>query len=349
MERKGTFWLPEQASTTAHEIDALFYFILWSSVIILAGVTFYMAYYVWKYRRRSHADRPVHVEPSKWLELSWVIIPSLLVMVVFFWGFRAFVSAGIAPDNAYEVRVTGKMWLWEFEYPNGTHSVGELYVPVGEPVKLVMTSADVIHSFFVPAFRVKMDAVPNRYTTVWFNVKEPGEYQVFCTEYCGTNHSEMYAKVIAVERGEFNEWLRSGGGGDDLPLAELGEQLATQQACITCHSVDGSSAVGPTWLGTWGEPRPLADGSTVVMDENYLHESIVNPAAQVVAGFPPVMPPYPNLTERQITALIAYIRDINGDWSEADAAAAEADAGAAADTTGAAEGEEPVEAEPAAE
>ena len=327
MERKGTFWLPEQASTTAHEIDALFYFILWVSVVILAGVTFYIGYYAWKYRRRSHADRPVHVEPSKWLEISWVVIPALLVMVVFFWGFRAFVTAGIAPDNAYEVRVTGKMWLWEFVYPNGTTSINELYVPVNEPVKLVMTSADVIHSFFVPAFRVKMDAVPNRYTSVWFEVKETGEYQVFCAEYCGTSHSGMLAKVIAVERGEFNEWLRTGGGGgEDLPLNELGEQLYTQQACSACHSTDGSAVVGPSWLGAWNEPRPLTDGSTVIMDENYIHESIVDPAAKVVAGYAPTMPPYPNLTERQIAGLIAYIREINGDWTAADAEPAEAPA-----------------------
>jgi cytochrome c oxidase subunit 2 len=334
MEDQGTFWLPPQASTTAHEIDWLFNFILWTSVVILAGVTFFMVYYAWKYRRRSHADRPVDVHPSHWLELSWVVIPSLLVLVVFWFGFRAFVSAGISPDNAYEIRVVGKKWLWEFEYPNGTTSVGDLYVPVGEPVELVMTSTDVIHSFFIPAFRVKHDAVPNRYATVWFEVKEPGEYQVLCTEYCGTSHSEMYAKVIAVERGEFNEWLRTGGGGEDLPLPRLGEELYTQQACNTCHSLDGSPKVGPSWLGYWGEERPLADGTSAVYDANYVVESIVQPQAKIAAGFAnAAMPAYPNLSERQLAGIVAYIREINGDWSEEDAAAAEG--GAAADTTGA--------------
>ena len=309
MEDKGTFWLPPQASTTAHEVDALFNFILWTSVVILAGVTIYMVYYAWKFRRRSHADRPVDVHPSAWLELSWVVVPALLVMVVFFWGFKAFVSAGIAPDNAYEVRVVGKQWLWEFEYPNGTTSIGDLYVPVGEPVQLVMTSTDVIHSFFVPSFRVKMDVVPNRYTTAWFEVKEPGEYQVLCTEYCGTSHSEMYAKVIAVDRGAFNEWLQTGGsGGEDLPLPRLGEQLYTQQACNACHSIDGSPKVGPSWLGSWGEEHALADGSSVEVDANYIVESIVDPQAKITAGFEnAAMPPYPNLTERQITALIARL------------------------------------------
>ena len=312
-ERTGSFWLPPQSSTTAHEIDALFAFILWASVVIMAGVTFYMVYYAWKYRRRSHADRPVHVEPSKWLEISWVVIPSLLVFVVFFWGFKAFVSAGIPPDNAYEIRVTGKKWLWEFEYPNGTTSVGDLYVPVGEPVELIMTSTDVLHSFFVPEFRVKHDAVPNRYTTVWFNVKEQGEYQVLCTEYCGTSHSEMYAKVIAVDRGTFNEWVLTGGGNDNLPLNEYGAQLYTQQACNTCHSVDGSDNTGPSWLGLWGAGRPGSEEG--VANENYIVSSIVNPQAYIVPGYQGVMPAYPNMTERQLAAITAYIKDINGAYT----------------------------------
>lgn len=346
MEDKGTFWLPPQASTTAHEIDALFNFILWTSVVIMAGVTFYMVYYAWKYRRRSHADRPVDVHPSKWLELSWVVIPSLLVLVVFFWGFKAFVSAGIPPDNAYEIRVVGKKWLWEFEYPNGTTSVGDLYVPVGEPVELVMTSTDVIHSFFIPAFRVKHDAVPNRYSTVWFEVKEQGEYQVLCTEYCGTSHSEMYAKVIAVDRGTFNQWLQSGGGGEDLPLPRLGEQLYTQQACNACHSLDGSPKVGPSWLGYWGEQRPLAGGGSVEVDANYIVESIVQPQAKIAAGFEnAAMPAYPNLSERQLAGIVAYIRELNGDWTESDSAAAAG--GAPADSTAAPA--DSVAAEPAAE
>lgn len=330
MEDKGTFWLPPQASTTAHEIDALFNFILWASVIVLVGVTYYMVKFAWKYRRRSHADRPVDVNPSHWLELSWVIIPSLLVLVVFFWGFKAFVSAGIPPDNAYEIRVVGKKWLWEFEYPNGTTSVGDLYVPVGEPVELVMTSTDVIHSFFIPDFRVKHDAVPNRYSTIWFEVKEAGEYQVLCTEYCGTSHSEMYAKVIAVDRGEFNQWVRTGGDDTSLPLPRLGEELYAQQACNACHSVDGSAKVGPTWLGTWGQERPFADGGSAVMDANYTVESIVQPQAHIVAGYEnAAMPAYPNLSERQLAGIVAYIRELNGDWSEEDAAVAD---GAPADS-----------------
>ncbi|MEM1041570.1 MAG: cytochrome c oxidase subunit II [Bacteroidota bacterium] len=320
MEREGTFWLPPQSSTTAHEVDALFYFILVMSVIIQVGVTYYLVKFAWKYRRRSHADRPVDVHPSKWLEISWVVVPTLLVFVVFFWGFKAFVSAGIAPDNAYQIHVVGKKWLWEFEYPDGTTSVGDLYVPVGEPIELIMTSTDVLHSFYVPEFRVKHDAIPNRYTTIWFEVKEEGEYQVLCTEYCGTAHSEMYAKVHAVDRGTFNDWLRTGGGNDNLPLNQLGELLYTKQACNNCHSVDGSSGIGPSWQGLWQAARPGSDEG--VADANYIRTSIVNPNAYIVEGYQGAMPAYPNLTDRELNGLVAYIRDINGAWTAADSAAA---------------------------
>jgi len=315
MEQQGTFWLPPQRSTTAAEIDAVFYFVLWTSVIILAGVVFFMVYYAWKYRRRSEADRTAEVEPNKWLELSWVIVPTILVMVVFWWGMQSFLSAGIPPANAYQVNVYARSWGWDFEYPNGKRSTNEMVVPVGQPVQLVMTSVDVLHSFYVPAFRVKKDVVPNRYTSLWFEATHEGEYQVFCTEYCGRLHSEMYAKVVVVERGAFNEWVRA-VDDEDVPLPELGEQLFRQQACNACHSIDGSPGVGPTWLGTWNEQRPLTDGTTVLMDEDYFIESIIQPNVKIVQGYPPAMPPYPNLTERQLQALLAYMKQINDAWTE---------------------------------
>lgn len=312
MEQQGTFWLPPQASTTAHEIDAVFYFVLWVSVAIFAIVVGFMVYYAFKYRRRSRADRPVDVEPNKWLELSWVVIPTLLVMVVFWWGMVSFLSAGIPPGNAYQVHVQARTWMWEFEYPNGKRSVGDLYVPVGHPVQLVMTSEDVLHSFFVPAFRVKKDVVPNRYTSVWFEVKEPGEYQVFCAEYCGTLHSTMYARVIALERADFNEWVRE-VEDPDAPLLEVGE-TAYRTYCQACHSIDGSRLVGPTFLGTWGEPRPQTDGTSPIMDADYVIESILSPGSSITQGYPPAMPPFPNLSERQLQGIVAFIMDINDAW-----------------------------------
>lgn len=317
MERKGTFWLPEQASTTAPEIDALFYFVLWTSAIIFVGVVGFMVYYAWKYRRRSAADRPVDVVPNHLLEISWIIIPTVLVLVVFWWGMQAFLTAGIPPTNSYQVNVIGKKWLWDFEYPNGKRTTGDLVVPVGQPVQLLITSEDVLHSFFVPAFRVKMDAVPNRYTSLWFEATETGEFQVLCTEYCGTAHSEMYARVIVMERGEFAEWLRT-DDAEGMTLPELGEQLFRQQACVTCHSTDGSTGIGPTWLGTWGEQRPLTDGTSVRMDEDYFIESIIYPNAKIVAGYPPAMPAYPNLSERQLQGLLAYMKQLNDAWTDID-------------------------------
>lgn len=315
MEQQGTFWLPPQASTTAHEIDAVFYFVLWTSTVIFVGVVGFMVYYAWKYRRRSKADRPIDVKPNKWLELSWVVIPTILVMVVFWWGMIGFLSAGIPPAHAYQINVYAAKWRWDFVYPNGKRSTGDLVVPVGHPVKLLMTSTDVIHSFFVPAFRVKKDVVPNRYTSVWFEVKEPGEYQVFCAEFCGRLHAEMYARVIALPPAEFNAWVRE-IEDPDVPLVEFGEMLFAQQGCQACHSIDGTSLIGPTVYRTWGQPRPQTDGTRPIMDADYVIESIVNPMARITEGYQPVMPPYPHLTERQLQALVAYIMHINNVWVE---------------------------------
>ncbi len=348
MGRKGTFWLPEQGSTTAHEIDALFYFIMWASLVVFVGVVFFMVYYAWKYRRRHAADRTVEVEPNKWLELSWIVVPTLLVAVVFWWSMTVFIAAGIPPSDSYQINVYGKKWLWDIEYPNGKRTTNELVVPVGVPVQLVMTSTDVLHSFYVPAFRVKKDVVPNRYASVWFEVKEPGDYRVYCTEYCGTDHSDMMAVVRAVDQGSFNTWLATSDNLDAVPLPEIGEQIYAQQACQTCHSIDGSAGTGPSWLGHWGETRQFTDGSSAVMDENYTIQSIVAPATQVVQGYPPSMPAYPNLTERQLQGVVAYIKQLNGAWTDADAAAdAAAIAGdstaVAADSLAAPDAEAPAE------
>jgi cytochrome c oxidase subunit II len=316
MEQQGSFWLPPRASTAAGDIDAVFGFVLWTSVIILAGVVFFMVYYAWKYRRRSNADRPVEVEPNKWLELSWVVIPTLLVLVVFWWGMQAFLSAGVPPANAYQINVEGHTWRWDFEYPNGKRTTNEMYVPVGQPVQLVMTSSDVLHSFFIPAFRVKMDVVPNRYTSLWFEATQEGEYQVFCTEYCGLDHSRMYARVVAVDRGTFNEWVQQVDDDLDVPLPDLGQSVFQTQACNACHSIDGSPLVGPSLQGTWGQPRPQTDGSSPIMDADYVIESIVTPSQRITQGYPPAMPPYPNLTERQLQGLVAYIMQINDAWTD---------------------------------
>ncbi|MEM8556389.1 MAG: cytochrome c oxidase subunit II, partial [Bacteroidota bacterium] len=193
-----SFWLPEQASTTAHVIDAPFMFILITSTIMLIGVTAYLFYLPWKYRRRSASDVPYPVKENHLLELSWIVIPTILVFIVFFWGFKAHVDTVVAPTDAYEVNVQGKKWLWQFNYDHGKTTTNELYVPANRPVKLIMNSVDVLHSFYVPEFRIKHDVLPNRYSTVWFEAVRADTFQILCTEYCGTGHSVMGAKVIAL-------------------------------------------------------------------------------------------------------------------------------------------------------
>ncbi|MEM1054092.1 MAG: cytochrome c oxidase subunit II [Bacteroidota bacterium] len=305
-------WLPPQESTTAHQIDSLFNFILYSSTILTLIVAAAMVYFIYKYRRKSHADRAVDVHESKWLEVSWIAIPTLLVLVVFFWGFTAYVNTSIPPANSYEISVTGQKWDWSFEYPNGKQTVKEIVVPVNTPIKLEMTSIDVLHSFYVPEFRIKHDVIPNRYSYVWFEAPEQGVYQVLCTEYCGTLHSDMGALIKVVSYDDFATWLAS-GDGEDLSLVAYGEVLYEQQGCNACHSIDGSDGTGPTWLGTWGEQRPFEDGTSAVMDAEYTIESILYPGNKIVQGYPPAMASYQGrLDERQLNAIVAYMKDLNG-------------------------------------
>ncbi|WP_420456491.1 cytochrome c oxidase subunit II [Rubrivirga sp.] len=309
----ATTWLPPQSSTTAHEIDGLFYFILYSSIVLTILVAAAMVYFVWKYRRKSHADRPVDVHESKWLEMSWITIPTLLVLVVFFWGFRAYVGTAIPPSDAITINVKAQKWAWTFEYQNGIQGFGEIWVPVGTPIRLEMTSQDVLHSFYVPEFRIKHDVIPNRYAYVWFEAPREGTYQVLCTEYCGTAHSNMGAKIHVVDRGTYYAALRGEIGNDEpLPPAELGERLYTQRNCNTCHSVDGSSGVGPTWQNSWGQPRP--GSASGVVDDAYVAESILYPQAYIVPGYENAnMPSYDGqLNEEQVAGLAAYIRAVSG-------------------------------------
>lgn len=315
----GSLWLPPQRSTMAHEIDAIFSFILWSSTLLLLFVTGVMVYFVWKYRRRSPAEVPAPVKESKLLEYSWTVIPTILVLVVFFWGFRVYVATSMPPADSYEIQVKGQQWFWSFEYPNGTVTQNELVVPVGQPIKLVMSSQDVIHSFYVPEFRVKNDVLPNRYTYVWFEAPEEGIYQVVCTEYCGTDHSNMGAHIKVVGRQEYYTFLREGpGGGEGLAPAAWGEQLYTQRQCNACHTVDGSASTGPTWQGIWGESRPGSDEG--VVDSAYVMQSVRTPGAYVVSGFQDQMTPYDEglLPEAQVNALMAYMRVLSDAATPAD-------------------------------
>lgn len=336
----GTLWLPPQSSTTAGEIDFVFNFILWSSAILTVGVAVGMVYLAWKYRRRSHADRPAPVKESQALELTWSIIPSILVLIVFFLGFRAYVGTAIPPTDAYEINVKGQKWFWTFEYPNGKVTQNEITVPAGQPIKLIMTSQDVLHSFFVPAFRIKHDVIPNRYSYVWFEAPEEGTYQIVCTEYCGLDHSNMGAKIHVVGRDEFYAYLQEGPEGENLPPNQLGELVYESRNCNTCHSLDGSAGAGPSWLGLWNAPRPGSESG--IADENYIRTSIVAPGEYITEGYQNVMPSYEGLlSDQEIRGVIAYIREINGAATAADTTLGlPADAaGTSPDGTGIDEGE----------
>lgn len=293
------------------EVDSLFYFVVWVSAIIFVAVVAAMIYFTIKYRRRDAHERFEPLHEHKLLETAWIVIPTILVLIVFTWGFRAYVDLTVAPPDSYEITVRGKMWIWEFEYPEGFTTVGELHVPVDRPVRLVMSSEDVLHSFFIPVFRVKHDVLPNRFTSVWFQATQEGEYPIFCTEYCGTSHSGMLARIFVKSQEDFEDYLASGGGGfDQLPLPEYGEILYSQQGCQACHSLDGSRLVGPSFQGLYNAQRQFTDGSSAVADENYLRQAILEPAAQVVEGYPNSMTPiYGGLGERELSALIEFIKE----------------------------------------
>ncbi|MGV8039441.1 MAG: cytochrome c oxidase subunit II [Thermoanaerobaculaceae bacterium] len=307
----GGFWMPPPASTTAGEVDALFHFILWLSAFFFALIVGLGVLFVVRFHRRRAATPEPSASHNTALELTWTIIPLILVVVIFGWGFKVFLDMNTVPADAYEVQVTGQKWKWLFTYPSG-HVDENLHVPINRPVRLVMTSEDVIHSFFVPAFRVKRDVVPGRYSKLWFEANRAGQFDIFCAEYCGSSHSDMIAKVIVHPEGEFEAWLEKEANVlSKLPPAEAGERLYKIRGCAQCHSVDGAAGIGPTLKGLFGEAVPLTGGGTAVADENYLRESILEPQATVVAGFQPVMPTYKGrLSDAEITAIIAYIKTL---------------------------------------
>ena len=300
--------LPERASSIAGEVDALFFFIVAVTVFFTVAVSIAAVYFAVKYRRRSDADRPAEIHGSLVLEITWTVIPLLIVVVMFVWGAKVFFHMNRPPDDAMTVSVVGKRWMWKLQHPTGQREINELHVPKGRAVKLVITSEDAIHSFFVPAFRIKKDAVPGRYNVAWFRATKTGTFHLFCAEYCGTEHSKMIGRVVVMEPEAYQTWL-AGGPPPESPVA-AGEKLFTELNCVTCHRPD-SAGRGPVLEGIFGRPIKLASGDTVVADEAYVRESIVNPAARVVAGYQPVMPTYlGQVSEEQLISLVAYIESL---------------------------------------
>jgi cytochrome c oxidase subunit 2 len=313
MDTTSSPWLPSATSTNAGDVDALFNFILYTSVVFFAIVLIGVIIFVLRYRRRGAAGLTSEKDHSLALEITWTAIPVVLIVIVFIWGFKGFMRQAVVPHDALEVKVTAQRWFWTFDHPGGANAVNELVVPVNKPIKLLMSSTDVIHSFFVPNFRVKMDVLPNRYSITWFEATAEGTYPLYCAEYCGKGHSEMLATVMVVSDSAYSAWLESSTVlGEGLTLEEYGEQLFTAKACVTCHSLDGTTIEGPSFKGRFGTEALFQDGSRATVDENYIRESILNPKAKIVNGFQPVMPTFQGvLKDRQIDALIAFIKALN--------------------------------------
>ena len=305
--------LPPSGSTLSGQVDELFQFVFIASAVFFFIVLVATLYFVFRYRKRTIAQVGAGPGSNLKLEILWTVIPTILVFIIFLWGFRVYLKMQIVPPDAIEIKVTAQKWFWSFDYPEGVSSLNTLVVPVDQPVRLTMSSTDVIHSFFVPGFRLKMDVLPNRYTITWFEANKTGTYDLFCAEYCGTQHSEMIGKVKIVARREYEEWLQSAAtSGKDIPLKEYGAQLYQSKACITCHTIDGKPMIGPTFLDLYGASHQMADGETITADENYLRESILDPQARIIAGYQPVMPTYQGiLKDREIDALVEYIKSLS--------------------------------------
>lgn len=299
-------FMPEQASAGASEVDNLTLFLVGMGTFFTVLIALMVIVFAIRYRRKAGNPVGSNFENSAFLEITWTVIPLLIALFSFGWGVKVFFRLYRPPANAIEYQVTGKQWMWKIQHPTGQREINQLHVPIGVSIKLTMTSEDVIHSFFVPAFRVKADVLPGRYTTLWFKATEKGTYHLFCTEYCGAEHSKMIGQVVVMDREEYQAWLA--GGATGVSMAAAGEQLFTQLACSTCHKADATGR-GPVLVGVFGSQVRLANGSTLIADENYLRESILNPMARVVYGYQPVMPTYQGqLSEEGLLQLISYLK-----------------------------------------
>ncbi|PYR62784.1 MAG: cytochrome c oxidase subunit II [Acidobacteria bacterium] len=300
---------PERASTMAFRVDALYFFLLAVAVFFSLLIAGLIVFYAVKYRRRSPGSVGASIHGGMLLEIAWSVIPLLITMVIFVWGASVFFAMSHPPDETLNIYVVGKQWMWKFQHLDGQREINELHVPVGRAVKLIMTSEDVIHDVFVPAFRIKADVLPGRYTHIWFQATKPGRYHLFCAEYCGTRHSGMIGEVVVMEPSEYQIWLS--GGAPEGSLAAAGEKLFQDLACVTCHRADAQGR-GPMLQGLFGKTVQLLNGETVVADEAYVRESILRPSAKITAGYQPIMPTFQGLiSEEQLLELIEYVKSLH--------------------------------------
>lgn len=299
---------PDQASNFAAGVDGVYIFLLLVSLVMTVGIYVAIIFLSAKYRRRPDVQ-PEQIEGSHVLEITWSVAPMFFFFAFFLGGAWIFFKERTPPQGASEVYVVAKQWMWKLEHPEGPREINELHVPLGKDIKLIMTSQDVIHSFFVPAFRIKQDVLPGRYTIMWFRATKEGTYHLFCAEYCGTLHSGMIGNIVVQQPMEYEAWLN--GGSASMPLAQSGAKMFAELGCSSCHRADAPGR-GPLLAGVFGKTVQLEDGRTLVADENYIRESILDPGAKVVAGFKPVMPTFQGLiTEEQLAALVAYVKSLS--------------------------------------
>ncbi|MEX2308915.1 MAG: cytochrome c oxidase subunit II [Pirellulales bacterium] len=309
MTERGFQLFPDQASSFAPRVDALYTFLVIVSAFFTLLIFLAIVFLAVRYRRSAVRDRKRRVGAKFWvLEAVWIVIPLALTMIMFLWGAALHFDQRIMPRDAIELNVVGKQWMWKIQHPQGRSEINELHVPLGRPILLRMISEDVIHSFYLPAFRVKMDVLPDRYHALWFEATQPGVYHLFCAEYCGTEHADMRGFVYVMQPSEYATWL---AGGEQQPPVTAGEALFTRFRCDTCHYQGGQPRC-PSLANLFGQPVRLSDGQIVSAEEQYIRESILNPAAKVVAGYQPIMPIYEGqLSEEQVFHLIEYIKSLS--------------------------------------
>lgn len=340
----GSFWFPDQASTFAESVDWTFDMILWISLAFFVGIVWCLVWYSIRFRKPNGEKAESQKSHNTPLELAWSILPSFLLVWMFVQGSLSYLDMRTPPEGSYDIKVKSYKWGWLMDYGRGTQHP-ELHILIGEPTKLTMRSDDVIHSLFIPAFRVKKDIVPGRYNTMWFEAKmasgkvsaeelaaakeETGDgawdyhrgftpdgykfYDLYCTEYCGTNHSQMQTVVVVHEtREDLDAWIKEKSSRGDVAPEQWGKQLYEQRGCMGCHSIDGSKRTGPSFQNVYGNPRPLATGEEVIADENYIRESILNPQAKITAGYQPVMPSFRGqLSDDDIDSIVAYLKTMS--------------------------------------
>jgi cytochrome c oxidase subunit 2 len=304
-------FIPERASTFADRVDGLYFYLVGLTTFFVLLISLTIIFFVIRYRRRSQSEIPRPIAGSHKLEILWSVIPFLIAMSIFVWGASVYFTQYRMPKDALEVYVVGKQWMWKIQHTTGQREINELHIPVGRKIKLIMTTEDVIHDFFVPAFRTKADVVPGRYTMLWFEATKPGRYHLFCAEYCGTNHSGMGGWVIAMNQTDFDQWLA--GGENQESAVSAGQKLFQSQGCISCHGANGEGGKGPSLVGVFGSKVKLEGGAIVEADEEYIRNSIRNPQSQIVEGYTqPLMPTFfkEQLDEEHLLQLLAYIKSL---------------------------------------